>query len=49
MKKFMEKNCGILLFYGVIILGVLMLNFRFSYLNDSSNSTNVQNTIALNK
>lgn len=49
MKKFMEKNYGIILFYGVIILGVLMLNFRFSYLNNNSNTVNNQNVIALNK
>ena len=49
MKKFMEKNCGIILFYGVIVLGVLMLNFRFSYLNNNSDTINNHNTIALNK
>ncbi len=49
MKKFMEKNLGVLLFYGIIILGVLMLNFRFSYLNNNSNTSENQNTIALNK
>lgn len=48
MKKFMEKNCGVILFYGIIILGVIMLNFRFSYLNGDTNS-NVNNQIALNK
>lgn len=48
MKKFMEKNCGVILFYGIIILGVIMLNFRFSYLNgDTKNNINSQ--IALNK
>lgn len=49
MKKFMEKNCGVIMFYGIIILGVLMLNFRFSYLNNNSNFNNDQNTVALNK
>ena len=48
MKKFMEKNCGVIMFYGIIILGVLMLNFRFSYLNNNSNANNSQNAIALN-
>lgn len=48
MKKFMEKNYGVILFYGIIILGVMMLNFRFSYLNGNSNS-NVNSQIALNK
>lgn len=49
MKKFMERNCGIILFYGIIVLGVLMLNFRFSYLNNNSNSEVHNNVIALNK
>lgn len=48
MKKFMEKNCGVIMFYGIIILGVLMLNFRFSYLNNNSTNSNSENTIALN-
>jgi len=49
MKKFMEKNCGVIMFYGIIILGVIMLNFRFSYLNNNQNINNTQNQIALNK
>lgn len=49
MKKFMERNCGVILFYGIIILGVIMLNFRFSYLNQNSNSKDVHNQIALSK
>lgn len=49
MKKFMEKNCGIIMFYGIIILGVIMLNFRFSYLNNNNNHNHEQNAIALNR
>ena len=49
MKKFMEKNCGVIMFYGIIVLGVIMLNFRFSYLNNNVNSNSEQTAIALNK
>ena len=49
MKKFMEQNLGVIVFYSIIILGVLVLNFRFSYLNNNSNTINEQTTIALNK
>ena len=49
MKKFVRRNCGVIMFYGIIILGVLMLNFRFSYLNGNYKTHNLQNTIALNK
>lgn len=33
MKKMLKDFGGIILFYSVIILGVLLLNIRFSYLN----------------
>jgi len=49
MKKFVENNCGVILFYGIIILGVLALNFRFSYLNNNSNNNIKRNAIALSK
>ena len=49
MKKFMEKNLGVIMFYGMIIIGVVMLNCRFSYLNNNNNTHNNQNVIALNK
>lgn len=49
MKKFVENNCGVILFYGIIILGVLALNFRFSYLNNNSNNNINPNAIALSK
>ncbi|MBQ6687584.1 MAG: hypothetical protein IJN03_03580 [Bacilli bacterium] len=49
MKKFMVKNFGVILFYGIIVLGVLVLNFRFSYLNNNTKNINNQSTIALNK
>lgn len=34
MKKFMTKYCGAIMLYSVIILGVLVLNARFKYLNE---------------
>ena len=48
MKKFLERNFGIILFYGMVIIGVLMLNYRFTYLN-SNNVAHNSNQIALNK
>jgi len=49
MKKFMERNVGVIMFYGIIILGVLMLNFRFSYLNNNSKINSDNHHIALYK
>lgn len=40
MKKMFLNFGGLILFYSVIILGVLLLNLRFSYLNSvEGNST----------
>lgn len=33
MNKLLKQYGGLILFYGIIILGVLMLNERFRYLN----------------
>ncbi len=33
----MKKYGGLILFYGIIILGVLLLNERFRYLNNLPN------------
>lgn len=33
MNELMKKYGGLILFYGIIILGVIMLNERFRYLN----------------
>ena len=33
MKKMLMNVMGVVLFYLVIIFGVLLLNYRFSYLN----------------
>ncbi len=37
MNKLMKKYGGLILFYGIIVLGVLMLNERFRYLNSQNN------------
>lgn len=39
MNEIMKKYGGLILFYGIIILGVLMLNERFRYLNNQNEIT----------
>ena len=34
MKKMLSRFGGLILFYSVIVLGVLLLEVRFSYLNE---------------
>ncbi len=34
MKKILNKYCGAIFLYSVIILGVFILNARFKYLNE---------------
>ena len=34
MKKLINKYCGAILLYSVIIVGVVALNARFKYLNE---------------
>lgn len=34
MKKIINKYCGAILLYSVIIIGVFALNARFKYLNE---------------
>lgn len=48
MKKKLENVGGIILFYSVIVFGVLLLNLRFTYLNEINNNIN-DNYIAMNK
>jgi len=49
MKKKLMDMGGLILFYSVIVIGVLLLNFRFSHLNNKNNE-NINNTyIAMNK
>ncbi len=39
MNELMKKYGGLILFYGIIILGVLMLNERCRYLNNQNKTT----------
>ena len=48
MKKKLVNVGGIILFYSVIVFGVLLLNLRFTYLNEINNNVN-ENYIAMNK
>lgn len=48
MKKTLVNFGGIILFYSVIIVGVLLLNMRFSYLNEINNNNLTENYIAMN-
>lgn len=40
MKKTLKNFGGIILFYSVIVFGVLLLNIRFSYLNKLNQNGN---------
>lgn len=43
------KNVGVLvLFYGVIVLGIILLNMRFRSMNVSGEILNNQNYLAMN-
>ncbi len=46
MKKLLVNYGGIILFYSVLIFGVLLLNARFAYLNNLP--TNVANNNIIN-
>lgn len=48
MKKTITNMGGLVLFYSVIIIGVLLLNMRFSYLNEINNETLNNTYIAMN-
>ncbi len=45
MNKLMKKYGGLILFYGIIVLGVLMLNERFRYLNNQTNYQNMEQNL----
>lgn len=49
MKKTLENIGGFILFYLVIVFGILLLNMRFSYLNSTKNVGNCNNCVAMNK
>lgn len=49
MKKTLTNIGGLLLFYAVIIIGVLFLNLRFAHLNSNAKTIESENYIAMNK
>ena len=49
MKKTLKNIGGLVLFYSVIVFGVLLLNVRFEYLNEIDNEQNNNSYIAMNK
>ena len=49
MKKTLTNIGGLILFYVVIIFGVLLLNLRFEHLNSLENAEINNNYIAMNK
>lgn len=48
MKKTLTDIGGLILFYVVIIIGVLLLNLRFAHLNNLDNIDINDNCIAMN-
>lgn len=46
MNNVMKKYGGLILFYGIIIVGVIMLNARFRYLNNVNAEINMRSEIA---
>ncbi len=42
MKNTLKNYGGLILFYAVIIFGVLLLNYRFNYLNNINNLENIE-------
>lgn len=49
MKKTLTNIGGLVLFYLVIIIGILLLNMRFEHLNNSEKSEINNNYIAMNE
>lgn len=49
MKKNLLNYGGLILFYAVIIIGVIVLNARFSCLNESSNHMIDEDILAVNR
>jgi len=49
MKKHLENFGGLIIFYLVIVVGVLLLNMRFERLNNTENIKIDNNYIAMNK
>jgi len=46
MNNALKQYGGLILFYGIIILGVIMLNERFRYLNSLDSNRNIKTEIA---
>lgn len=46
MNELLKKYGGLILFYGIIVLGVFMLNERFRYLNNQTNQMTLESNIA---
>ena len=49
MKKNFLNYGGLILFYSVIIMGVLLLNMRFSYLNENTTVNYSEEYMAVNR
>jgi len=49
MKKTLKNIGGLILFYSVIVVGVLLLNVRFSYLNEAYEGNLNETYIAMNQ
>ena len=49
MNQLWKNYGGLILFYGVIIIGVILLNERFRYLNQISDQKLEENQIALHQ
>lgn len=49
MKKTLLKYKGAILFYSILVCGILLLNVRFDYLNEhqTKHSTIIQSELAL--
>lgn len=48
MKNLLEQYGELILFYLVVIIGILLLNMRFTYLNNLENFQLDNNRIAMN-
>ena len=48
MKKTLKNYGGLILFYSVLIIGVMLLDMRFEYLNNLRNSSINNNIMAMN-
>lgn len=48
MKKVLSKIGGLLIIYALIIIGVLLLNSRFRYINEIQSKNIDNNYIAMN-